>query len=190
MKSRRAIWRMRRGQWPVSRLVFMDETFVSTTLTRPYGGCPRGQRLTGTAPHGRWKTTTCLAALRVEGFTAPFVLEGPLDGAWFKAYVEQQLAPTLRPSDCVILDNLSSHKLAGIREIVEARGAQVMYLSPYSPDFNPIELAFAKLKAPRNVLWRRSGLGSANCSTSSRPLNAEIMSTIVATALRPDEKGL
>lgn len=124
-----------------------------------------GQRLTGAASHGHWKTTAFLAAVRVERFTAPFVLEGPLDGGRLKAYVERPLAPTLQPGDRVILDNLSAHKVAGIREAIERRRAKVVYRPPYSPDFNPIEKAFAELKArlhhaeERTVeeLWSRIG---------------------------------
>jgi transposase len=111
------------------------------------GRARRGQRLVEKVPHGHWKTTTFVAALRNSGLTAPLVVDGPIDGRLFLAYVQQHLAPTLRPGDIVVLDNLSSHKVAGVRQEIEAVGAQVAYLPPYSPDFNPIEQVFAKLKS-------------------------------------------
>jgi transposase len=116
-------------------------------MTRLYGRCPRGQRLVASVPHGHWQTTTFLAALRQDGVTAPCVFDGPIDADCFRAYVEQCLAPSLRPGDIVILDNLGSHKVAGVREAIEAAGASVRYLPPYSPDLNPIEQLFAKIKA-------------------------------------------
>lgn len=116
-------------------------------MVRRYGRAPRGQRLIGAAPHGHWKTTTFVAGLRCDGLTAPFVLDGPINGEWFTAYVEQVLAPTLMPGDIVVMDNLASHKVKGVRQIIEKRGATLTYLPPYSPDLNPIEQAFAKLKA-------------------------------------------
>ena len=111
------------------------------------GRAPRGRRLRSAIPHGHWKTTTFVGALRLSGMTAPMVLDGPMTGAWFLAYVQQVLRPTLRRGDVVILDNLPAHKSAGVREAVEAAGARLLFLPPYSPDFNPIENAFAKLKA-------------------------------------------
>lgn len=116
-------------------------------MTRLHGRCLRGQRLVAAVPHGHWKTTTFLAALRQDRITAPLVLDGPINGDAFRAYVEQMLAPTLAPGDIVIMDNLGSHKVAGIRTAIEARGAYLLYLPPYSPDLNPIEQVFAKLKA-------------------------------------------
>ena len=127
--------------------MFIDETGASTKMARLYGRCARGQRLRVGIPHGHWKTTTFVAGLRLSGFTAPMVLDGPMTGPWFAAYVEQILVPTLRPGDVVILDNLPPHKSAAVRELVEATGATLRRLPPYSPDFNPIENAFAKLKA-------------------------------------------
>ncbi len=106
----------------------------------------RGQRLVAKVPHGHWKTTTFIGALRAEGLTAPTVIDGAMNGPTFLAYLQQQLAPTLRPGDIVVMDNLSAHKVAGVRAAIEAVGAIVAYLPPYSPDLNPIELAFAKLK--------------------------------------------
>jgi len=116
-------------------------------MARRYGRCPRGERLVSAVPNGHWHTITFVGALRHDRFTAPCVFDGPMNAECFRAYVEQCLAPTLRPGDIVILDNLSSHKVAGIREAIEATGARVRYLPPYSPDLNPIEQFFAKLKA-------------------------------------------
>ena len=129
------------------RLVFIDETSVSTTITRLYGRAPQGERLVQKVPHGNWKTITFIAALRHDRVTAPFVLEGPMTGEMFKAYVEQFLAPTLKRGDILFMDNASVHKAAGVEEAIEARGATPVYLPAYSPDFNPIEQLFAKLKA-------------------------------------------
>ncbi len=111
-----------------------------------YGRGPKGQRVKGIAPHGHWKTTTFIAALRHDQITEPCVFDGPINGAAFRAWIEQALAPTLNEGDIVILDNLSSHKVTGVREAVEARGATLAFLPPYSPDLNPIEQVFAKLK--------------------------------------------
>ncbi len=129
------------------RLVFIDETGAATNMARRYGRCPRGQRLVTSVPWGHWKTTTFVAALRVDQVTAPCVFDGPIDGASFRAYVEQCLVPTLRPGDIVVMDNLASHKVGGIKQAIEAAGAKLRYLPPYSPDLNPIEQFFAKLKA-------------------------------------------
>jgi transposase len=116
-------------------------------MARLRGRAPRGERLVGKIPHGNWKTTTFVAALRSTALTAPCVVDGPMNGNVFLAYVEQVLAPTLQPGDIVVLDNLSAHKVLGVREAIEAVGARLVYLPPYSPDFNPIEQLFAKLKA-------------------------------------------
>ena len=129
------------------RLVFIDETGASTKMARRHGRAPRGQRLRAGVPHGHWKTTTFVGALRLCGMTAPMVLDGPMDGAWFLAYVEQVLVPTLSPGDIVVIDNLPAHMGAAAREAIEAAGASLRFLPPYSPDFNPIENAFSKLKA-------------------------------------------
>ena len=128
------------------RLVFIDETAVTTKMVRHYGRSPRGERLVASVPHGHWKTLTLVAALRINGLTAPYVIDGALDGPSFLAYVEQVLVPTLRKGDIVFMDNLSTHKIDGVRQAVEAVGAKVRYLPAYSPDFNPIEMAFSKLK--------------------------------------------
>lgn len=135
-------------------------------MARSHGRAPRGERLRAGIPHGHWKTTTFVGALRCTGMVAPMVLDGPINGVRFQAYVEQVLVPELTPGDIVVMDNLSSHKRAGVREAIKAAGAKLLYLPPYSPDFNPIENAFAKLKAllrkaaERTVdgLWNRIGM--------------------------------
>ena len=127
--------------------MFLDESGIATDLIRRYGRSRRGTRLPDQAPHGRWQSHTFIAAVRLEGITAPGVIDGPLDGVSFLAYVEQILVPTLRPGDLVILDNLTVHHDAAIRIVIEQTGATLRFLPPYSPDFNPIELCFAKLKA-------------------------------------------
>ena len=129
------------------RLVFIDETGTTTKMTRLRGRARRGQRLRMTAPFGHWGTQTFIAALRHDGLTAPWVIDAPMNRRLFETYVETQLAPTLKPGDIVILDNLSSHKSEKAKAILKARGAWFLFLPPYSPDLNPIEMAFAKLKA-------------------------------------------
>jgi transposase len=131
---------------PWERFVFIDETWVTTNMTRLYGRAVQGQRLVDALPHGHWQTTTFIAALRTTGMTAPMVIDGAINGDLFCAYVKQVLVPELREGDIVVLDNLSSHKRLEAREAIEAVGARVVFLPPYSPDFNPIENAFAKLK--------------------------------------------
>ncbi len=130
-----------------AKLVFIDETWASTNMARTHGRAPKGERLRAGVPHGHWKTTTLVAGLRHTGMVAPMVLDGPIDGATFRAYVERVLVPELRPGDVVILDDLGSHKGPHVRAAIEAVGARLLHLPPYSPDFNPIEQAFAKLKA-------------------------------------------
>ena len=165
VQAQRAWWRMEMLGLDPWRLVFIDETGANTKMSRRYGRAPRGQRVVGKVPHGHWKTTTFVAALRHDGLTAPTVIDGSMNGEMFLAYVRQQLVPTLQPGDIVVMDNLASHKKAGVREAIESADAQLAYLPPYSPDFNPIELVFAKLKgllrgaAERTVsgLWNRIG---------------------------------
>jgi transposase len=127
--------------------VFLDETWASTNMARRYGRAPRGQRCVAAVPHGHWKTTTFIAGLRHDSVTAPLVIDGAMDGQVFLAYVQSILCPTLQPGDIVIADNLGSHKVAGVKEAIAAKGATILYLPPYSPDLNPIEKLFAKLKA-------------------------------------------
>jgi transposase len=147
------------------KLVFIDETWATTNMARKNGRAPKGERLRASVPHGHRKTTTFIAGLRLTGLTAPMVLDGPINGVWFQAYVDQVLVPTLAPGDIVVIDNLGSHKGVGVRKAIEAAGATLLYLPPYSPDFNPIEKAFSKLKAllrkaaERTVdgLWNKIG---------------------------------
>jgi len=145
--TRRAEWREAQRDFDPDRLVFIDETWASTNMARIRGRAPRGERLRMAIPHGHWKTTTFVAGLRNSGIVAPMVLDGPINAIAFQAYVDQVLVPDLRPGDIVIMDNLGSHKGVGIRDVIEAAGASLLYLPPYSPDLNPIENAFAKLKA-------------------------------------------
>jgi transposase len=149
-------WRAGQANLDPDRLVFIDETWATTNMTRRYGRTPRGQRLVAVVPHGPWKTSTFVAGLRTSGLTAPLVIDGAMNGDIFRAYVEQVLAPTLKPGDIVILDNLGSHKVTGVRAAIEARGATLVYLPPYSPDLNPIEQAFAKLKTLLRKLAART----------------------------------
>ena len=136
--------------------MFIDETATATNMIRRYGRCPIGERLVAKTPHGHWKTTTFVAGRRKCGITAPLVLDGPMTGAAFHAYVEQFLAPTLETGDVAVIDNLVAHEVAGIRRTIERTGASVLYLPPYSPDLNPIEQVFAKIKAILRTLAARS----------------------------------
>jgi transposase len=163
--ERRLEWRASQATIDPRQVVFIDETWAKTNMTRTYGRSLQGSRLTEKTPSGRWETTTFLGALRAEGFVAPLTVDGAINGSLFLAWVEQHLAPTLQPGDIVVMDNLSSHKVSGVRRAIEAVGAELRYLPPYSPDLNPIELAFSKLKkllrdgAERTVdkLWALCG---------------------------------
>ena len=165
MARRRTSWKRYQGRLDPRRLVFIDETWAKTNMTRTHGRCRRGERLCAKVPHGHWKTLTFLAALRHDRIDAPAVFDGPINGRSFLAYVEQFLIPTLKPGDVVILDNLGSHKGEAVRKAIRAAGAKLLFLPPYSPDLNPIEQVFAKLKAllrkaaERSVeaTWRRIG---------------------------------
>ena len=140
----------------VEKLVFIDETWTSTNMTRRYGRAPRGQRCRGSAPYSHWQITTFVGALRRDGISAPMVIDEPMDGDVFLAYVEQVLVPTLSPGEIVVLDNLGSHKVAGVQQAIQGAAATVLYLPPYSPDLNPIENFFAKLKALLRKAAKRS----------------------------------
>jgi transposase len=157
--ARRVAWLAERLGIAIGRLVFLDETWAKTNMARARGRSPAGERLVAAVPYGRWKTTTFLAALRCDGLTAPLVIDGAVNGPLFLAYVRQELGPALRPGDVVVMDNLAAHKVAGVREAIEAAGASVAYLPPYSPDLNPIELAFAKLKARLRSAAERTAEG-------------------------------
>jgi len=162
---RRAQWKAHQGRVDPTRLVFIDETWAKTNMAPLRGWAPRGERLKAKAPFGHWNTMTFLAALRCDRIDAPWVLDGPINGKAFQTYVEQVLVPTLRHGDVVIMDNLGSHKGPAIRSAIRAAGAKLFFLPPYSPDLNPIEQVFAKLKhlmrkaAERTVeaTWRRIG---------------------------------
>lgn len=147
VKEKRRVWRERMPGLDPEKLVFIDETGANTKMTRRYGRAPVGQRVVGRVPHGHWKTTTFVAALRSDGLVAPMVIDGAMNGDLFVAYAKQVLVPSLRAGDVVVLDNLASHKRAAAVRAIEGAGCSVVYLPPYSPDFNPIELAFAKIKA-------------------------------------------
>jgi transposase len=148
-----------------ARFVFLDETATATDMARRYGRSPSGERLVAAVPHGHWRTTTFVAGLRQTGVVAPLVLDGPMTGIAFRAYVEQFLAPALEPDDVVVLDNLAAHKVDGVRQAIAAASASILYLPPYSPDLNPIEQLFAKLKAllrkaaarTKDALWSTLG---------------------------------
>jgi len=144
---RRQAWFDAQPDLDPEQLIFVDESGATTKMARLRGRSLRGERCRAAIPHGHWKTTTFTGALTLRGMTAPMVLDGPMNGPAFLAYVEQVLAPTLRVGHVVVMDNLPAHKVAGVRAAIEARGARLRLLPPYSPDFNPIELAFSKLKA-------------------------------------------
>src|SRR5499433_529062 len=162
---RRAQWTKYQGRVAPERLVFIDETWTKTNMAPLRGWALRGTRLIGKVPHRRWKTMTFVAALRNDGITAPWLLEGPIDGESFRTYVERVLVPTLRPGDVVVMDNLGSHKGKAVRRLIRAAGAKLFFLPRYSPDLNPIEQVFAKLKTllrktdPRTIeaTWRGIG---------------------------------
>lgn len=139
-------WAAEQLKFDPDRVVFLDETWAKTNMTRTCGRSERGTRLVQSVPYGRWETTTFLGAMRSTGFVAPLCVEGAINGALFQAWVEQHLVKVLRPGDIVVMDNLSSHKGSGVIAAIEAAGASVRYLPPYSPDLNPIELAFSKFK--------------------------------------------
>ena len=145
--ARRRLWFEGQAGLAPERLIFIDETGASTKMARLRGWSRKGERCRASIPHGHGKTTTLTAGLRLSGLAAPMLLDGPMHGAAFKAYVEQVLVPELDPGDIVVMDNLPAHKVAGISQAIEAAGATLLYLPPYSPDCNPIEMAFAKLKA-------------------------------------------
>jgi transposase len=163
---RRARWKTRQSRLDPARLVFIDETWAKTNMTRLCGWAPRGQKLLAKVPQGQWRTLTFLAALRYDRIEAPCVIDGPINGQSFLAYVEQVLVPTLKPGDIVIIDNLGSHKGKAVRRAIRSAGAWLFFLPPYSPDLNPIEQVFAKLKvllrkaAERTVeaTWKRIGV--------------------------------
>jgi transposase len=162
---KRARWKKHQGDIDLHRLVFIDETWAKTNMAPLRGWAARGQRLIGKAPFGHWNTMTFIAALRHDAITAPWVIDGPINGSIFRTYVEEVLVPTLRHGDIVILDNLGSHKAPAIRNAIKAAGARLFFLPAYSPDLNPIEQVFAKLKhllrkaaeRSKEAVWRKIG---------------------------------
>lgn len=162
---RREQWKKYQARPDPRRLVFVDETWAKTNMAPLRGWAPVGQRLHAKVPYGHWKTMTFIAALRCDRIDAPFVFDQPINAASFTAWVEEQLCPTLGLGDIVVMDNLSSHKKPAVKAAIRARGARLLFLPPYSPDLNPIEQVFAKLKhllrkaAERSVetTWRRIG---------------------------------
>ena len=179
MKQRRDLWKHQQISQPAGRLIFIDETWAKTNMTRLRGRAPRGQRLLAKVPHGHWKTTTLIAALGIAGVRCSMMIDGAVNAEAFEAFIQRVLVPELKSGDVVVLDNLSSHKRPRTRELVESAGAQLLYLPPYSPDLNPIEMIFAKAKQllrslacrTREALWRAmqpvldrvSSSDAANC---------------------------
>jgi transposase len=145
-RKRREEFRERLGSIPPEQLIFLDESGVTTQMTRLWGRAPSGDRVTEATPQGHWRVLTMLGAMSLGGMVAAMTIESATDGDVFLAYLEQVLCPKLKPGDVVVMDNLSAHKVAGVRELIEARGAELLYLPPYSPDLNPIEQAWSKLK--------------------------------------------
>jgi len=156
----RARWKAHQHRLDPKRLIFIDETWIKTNMTRTCGWASKGQRLTAHVPHGHWKTLTFLAGLRHDGIVAPFVLDGPINGEMFTAWVGQCLVPTLTPGEIIIADNLGSHKGLPARQLIRKAGAHLLFLPPYSPDLNPIEMVFAKLK----TLFRKADERSIEAS--------------------------
>lgn len=152
----RDAWRASQPAFDPTRLIFIDETWVKTNMVRLYGRSPKGTRLIDRTPHGHWQTSTFVGGLCCDGIVAPTVFDGAINGVLFLAYVQQQLVPVLRPGDTVIMDNLSSHKVAGVRKAIEDTGATLRYLPPYSPDLNPIEMLFSKFKAILRAMATRT----------------------------------
>lgn len=153
---RRRRWRAWQSRLDPDRLVFVDETWIKTNMAPIRGWGEKGKRLKGFAPQGHWRTLTFLAALRADALTAPCVFDGPINGRAFRAWIEQQLVPTLRAGDIVVMDNLGSHKAAAVRQAIKAAGARLWFLPPYSPDLNPIEQTFAKIKHWMRAAQKRS----------------------------------
>jgi transposase len=143
---RRRLWQRHQGKVDAGKLIFFDETWAKTKMTRLHGRCAKGQRLIAKVPHGHWKTLIFVAGLRCDGMVAPCVFDRPINAISFLAWVVHFLVPILRPGDIVVMDNLSSHKAVAVRQAIRAAGAKLFFLPPYSPDLNPIEQAFAQFK--------------------------------------------
>jgi transposase len=159
-------WMREQGLLDPAHLIFIDETAVSTNMVRPNGWSPRGERLVGHVPMAHWKTMTFIAGFRQTGIVAPMVIKGAMNGEAFLAYIEQCLVPTLKRRDVVVIDNVPFHKALGVQEAIEARGATLRYLPPYSPDFNPIEMVFHPLKTFLRKAAERTIEGLQRCVRS------------------------
>lgn len=166
IKAAREAWQREQKEWDARKLIFLDETGLNTKMGRLYGRSPVGERCFASVPHGHWNTSSFIAALRHDRISAPLLLDGPMNGEAFLAYIEQVLCPELTSGDMVICDNLSVHKVKGVREALERCGATLRYLPPYSPDLNPIEMAFSKLKAGLRQAAQRTleGIQSATAT--------------------------
>jgi transposase len=177
VKQQRASWKQTQPTFCASRMIVLDETWAKTNLARLFGRAPRGQRLIEKIPFGHWKTTTFLSAISSRGWLAPLVVDGPINGAVFLAWVKQHLVALLRPGDIVVMDNLISHQVAGVKEAITAARASLMYLPPYSPDLNPIELAFSKLRRLLRTAAARTvdALESAIANALDQFTNREIL---------------
>ena len=181
MARRRGQWQRLQGSVEAKCLVFIDETWAKTNMTRLHGRCAKGQRLVARAPHRHWKTMTFVAGLRCGGIVAPCVFDGPVNAACFLAWVVQFLAPTLQAGDIVVMDNLSSHKNAAVRAALRAVGAKLFFLPPYSPDLNPIEQAFSQLKT---LLRKETARTQAQVTDCIGTLLKQITPTMSANYLR------
>jgi transposase len=184
------MWQKQLGGLDPDRLVFIDESSAKTNLTRLRGRAPRGQRVKAFAPYGRWQTTTMLCGLGLRGAIAPMLLTGPIDSAAFTEYVRQVLAPSLRPGDIVVMDNLASHQASAAHEAITGVGASVVFLPPYSPDFNPIEMMWSKVKqilrsaAGRNFEELSSGMAKAIAAITASDALGYFTHCGIATELR------
>ena len=183
--GKRRLWRTWQRYMDPARFIFLDETGTATNMARRYGRSPSARRLVGAVPHGHWRTTTFIAGLRQSGVVAPLVLDGPMTGPVFRAYVEQFLAPSLEPGDVIVLDNLAAHKVDGVRRAIAAAGASLLYLPPYSPDLNPIEQLLPSSRRCSARLRRApetsSGRPSLAFSTPAPPPNAPTTSATADT---------
>jgi len=185
--EQRKVWQEKLADLPATKLVFVDESGANTQMTRRYGRSPVGERLVCTAPQGHYQTTTLIAAVRLKGAQAPWLFDGAMDGEMFLAWVKEGLAPVLESGDIVVLDNLATHKVAGVKEAIEAVGARVEYLPPYSPDFNPIENLWSKVKQilksrnPRTLRQLYKAAGAAFAAITIADCHGFFLNAGVAT---------
>lgn len=188
MKVAREAWFEAQPDLDPERLVFIDETGLNTKMARLRGRCRRGERLRMAVPHGHWRTTTFVAGLRLGGLDAPMLIDGAMNGDAFLAYVRRVLVPRLRPGDIVVMDNLGCHKSAAVRAAIQASGAELRFLPPYSPDLNPIEFAFSKLKAHLRKIASRTkhALWSAVAAALDTFTPAECANLFTATGYEPE----